>query len=172
MVSKTRLFGRRLALAALLVMLVLTAAGTASAQDGKSVYDSSCSSCHAPDGTGLLKGQPDFTDPATWEGLTMEDVVSFVEAGGNMPGLGGEGDGMAADGGASLSEEERAAVVDYIMGLPEAGGGEEHADRAMPDTTLTLTEELPPHEIGLVNFLVLLLVMGLMFGVNRLLSEG
>lgn len=109
-------------------LLLLAAMGTASAQDGAEIYSTSCSSCHGPDGEGMLPGQPDFTDPATWEGVSEERLITLLEEGGRIEGLGGEGSSMQPDGGSSLSDAERQAVTEYIMGLaPEASeetGGE------------------------------------------------
>jgi len=121
----------------------------------------------------MLPGQPDFTDPATWGGVSEEEVITVIKDGGRIEGLGGEGSGMQPDGGSSLSDDERQAVVEYIMGLAEGGGeGGGHAEKPMPNTEGMLIEgELHPHEIGFFNFLVLLLVMAVMFGVNRVLNR-
>lgn len=55
---------RRLAGAALLGMLMLTASGALRAADpfkGKQLYNANCAVCHGPSGQGVMPGTPNFT---------------------------------------------------------------------------------------------------------------
>lgn len=140
--------------------LVLVASFSASAAHaGQSTYDTECAPCHGKDGSGMMEGQPDFGDETYWNSVTDEEVTQIVKEGstnGAMPAFGDK-----------LTDEEIANVLAYEKLFAE----EEEVPKAMPDTRGSLTEELEPHEIGVVNFLVLFIVMIAMFGVNRVLRE-
>ena len=71
---------------------------------GKEVFAQNCAACHGQDGTGVVEGTPDFTDPAFWASRSMAQEFEIVTNGkGAMPAWG-----------AVLSEDDRWAAVSYI----------------------------------------------------------
>ncbi len=123
-------FGGSLATVALLVFFLL-ATGTALAQeDGRTVYDTSCSACHQPGGIGIpgsfppLAGNTNAADTAYVEAAIRDGLSGPIEGpngsyDGEMPAL------------SQLSDAEIEAVVAYVATLADAA----------PSTTVTTTGE-------------------------------
>lgn len=153
----------RLLLAAAVLTLIgalVAPASAAEAGSGESIYSNQCVSCHGESGGGgtgpaLDSGAPMLTYS---DRHTLRDKIDSA-----MP----QGDAEAVTG--PDAEAVTAYLVDEL-GNPAEGDGEGH-ERPMPDTTYSVAEELDPQEMGVISFVVLLLVMVAMFGVNRVLRE-
>ncbi len=71
---------------------------------GKEIFAQNCAACHGEDGTGVVQGTPDFTDPAYMATVSMAEQFEVVTNGrGAMPPWGNQ-----------LSEDDRWAVLTYI----------------------------------------------------------
>ncbi|MGB5541077.1 MAG: c-type cytochrome, partial [Gammaproteobacteria bacterium] len=86
---------------------------SASQTDGKRIYDSTCSVCHGDDGVGAVWGQTSLNPPPV--NFTVTDPVSQLTRGRMLASVthGRPGTAMTAFG-SQLSEDQIAAVVDYI----------------------------------------------------------
>lgn len=70
---------------------------------GKAVYTDKCAMCHGEAGKGINPSLPDLSDPGKMAGKSQADLDAVIVSGkGTMPGL------------ASLSQDERLAVADYV----------------------------------------------------------
>ena len=82
------------------------------AADGKALYEAQCQKCHGMDGKGDTKAgkmtkTPDLHTAEWKQGKTVADVTKTLGAKlGKMPGFAEK-----------LTEEERAAVAEYTVGL-------------------------------------------------------
>jgi mono/diheme cytochrome c family protein len=66
--------------------ICVMAAGTASAQDSKALYEQKCKSCHGVDGKGdtvmgKKKGAKDYTDPKVQDALKDEAAIKAIKEG-------------------------------------------------------------------------------------------
>jgi len=59
--NRNKLNGWPLVSAILLSVLLVEVANAADVFNGRSVYETHCSSCHGEDGTSMMPGTPDFT---------------------------------------------------------------------------------------------------------------
>jgi len=72
--------------------------------EGQSLYESDCATCHGEDGSGELLGSADFTDLRQMDNLAPRDLYLTVTQGrGSMPAWQ-----------SLLSQDERWAVIDYL----------------------------------------------------------
>lgn len=72
---------------------------------GETIYETSCAACHGDDGAGEVLGSSDFTDLRLISEQAPRDFYLVVTQGkGSMPAWQGR-----------LSQEERWAVIDYLM---------------------------------------------------------
>lgn len=73
---------------------------------GKGLYAAKCTLCHGEAGEGINPGLPDLSDPGKMATQSQADFEAVIASGkGSMPGLAG------------LSQDERAAVADYVRTL-------------------------------------------------------
>ena len=99
--------------------------------DGAAVYAEKCATCHQPGGVGLpgsfppLAGNPAATDPAYVEDVIRNGLSGPLE----VDGVNYDAVMVAVD----LSDDERAAVVEYVVGLASA----EPADDTSSDDSET-----------------------------------
>jgi cytochrome c5 len=82
------------------------AGGKAAAADGKKVYDTTCSACHA---TGAANA-PKLGDKAAWAPRVRSGAAALVKS-----ALNGKGAMPPKGGGASLSDAEVRAAVEYLI---------------------------------------------------------
>lgn len=152
---------RRLLIAAAVLMLAgAFIAPAAAAQAGEGIYADRCASCHGENGGGgtgpaLDSGAPMLTYS---DQHTLRDKIDSTMPQGNAE---------------SVKGPDAEAVTTYLvdeLGNPAEADGDGH-ERPMPDTSYSVAEELDPQEMGIISFVVLLLVMVAMFGVNRVLRE-
>lgn len=97
-----------------IAMASLTAL-SASAADGKALYDAQCAKCHGKDGAGQTAmgkrlNAKDYTKAATWEGLTDEKAVKAVKEGFKV-------DGKDVMKPSEATDEEAKAMVAYMRTL-------------------------------------------------------
>lgn len=94
------------------MIMVVSSTGFA---DGKAVYESSCSACHAQG----VAGAPKFGDAAAWKDRIAKGMDMLHEH--SIKGFKGEKGFMPPKGGfANLSDDEVKAAVDYMV--KESGG--------------------------------------------------
>jgi len=95
------------AIASVAALAACVLAPLALAADGKTVYGQTCAACHASG----LAGAPKVGDKAAWASRTVGGkgglVASVVKGKGAMPPKAGN---------ASLTEEDIAAAIDYMLG--------------------------------------------------------
>ena len=78
--------------------------------DAVAVYDSSCAACH----TSGVAGAPKIGDPAVWEARVAQGMETLISHAIN--GFQGDAGVMPARGGnVSLSDEQVAAAVEYMV---------------------------------------------------------
>ena len=112
-------------------LLIVLMAPMASAQEdlGEDVYGRNCVGCHQPDGRGLTGNFPPLTGNANVQDAAyVEDVIRNGKQGELVV------DGVTYDGVmpafGQLSDEEIAAVIDYVQNrLGVSGGGEGRCPR-------------------------------------------
>ncbi len=89
-----------------------------SQDDGAAVYNERCSSCHQPGGVGVpgsfppLAGNPNAADPAYVDDVIRNGLSGPIE----VEGVAYDAAMVAVD----LSDGDRAAVVEYVVGLATA----------------------------------------------------
>ena len=87
-------------------------AGAAQASDGEALFMGTCMACHGTDGTGMIPGTPDFTDPSGPLSKTDEVLMSHI-----MNGFQSPGSPMAMPpkgGNPSLNEDDVKAILAYM----------------------------------------------------------
>ncbi len=115
-----------LALITVVTAVVMAAGSSMSAaaptqSDGAQVYQQTCAACHQAGGVGVpgsfppLAGNPNAADAAYVEQVIVEGVSGPIEV------LGEAYDGMMTA--VDLSDGDRAAVVEYVVGLATAAPG-------------------------------------------------
>jgi len=73
---------------------------------GKGLYAAKCALCHGEAGKGINSSLPDLSDPGKMATQSQADFEAVIASGkGSMPGL------------ADLSQDERAAIADYVRGF-------------------------------------------------------
>ncbi len=102
---------------ALLACVLGLTTATASAADGKALYEQHCAKCHGADGKGATKmgtklGARDYSSPKTWEGLTDAAALKAVKEG--VKDKEGKTVMKPAE---ELSEADAKAVVDHMKTL-------------------------------------------------------
>ena len=95
--------------------------GEVSADAGKALFASSCSSCHGPEGKGLPKLGKDLTSSEFSKGLSDDELVAFLVAGrstddpANTTGV-----AMPPKGGnPALSEDDLASIVAHLRTIEQ-----------------------------------------------------
>ena len=91
----------------LLAMAGLGLASSATAADGKAVYEGTCVVCH---GTGAV-GAPKFGDKAAWAPRIATGKAALMAS-----ALKGKNAMPPKGGNSNLTEEEVSAAIDYMMG--------------------------------------------------------
>jgi cytochrome c5 len=91
----------------LLAMAGLGMAWSATAADGKAVYESTCVACH---GTGAV-GSPKFGDKAAWAPRIATGKAALLSS-----ALKGKNAMPPKGGNSNLTDEEVSAAIDYMMG--------------------------------------------------------
>ncbi len=92
---------------------------------GETIYESNCTACHGPDGTGEVLGASDLTDLRLVDSQAPRDFYLVVTQGvGSMPAWQGR-----------LSQEERWAVIDYLRTFSYEPGLEGETVSEIPPTT-------------------------------------
>ena len=98
----------------ILTLAVLGAAAlSASAADGKAIYEKHCAKCHGPDGKGQTAmgkrlGAKDYTDPKVQDALKEEAAIKAVKEGVKKD------DKVVMKPSEELSDADIKAVVDYM----------------------------------------------------------
>ncbi len=104
---------RQASLAVACIGLLASASNVLAQATGKDVYEQTCIACHGVDGTGVLPGIPDLTEPGGRltkpEELLIEHTINGFQSPGSpmaMPPRGGN---------AALTEQDARAVVRYMI---------------------------------------------------------
>ena len=97
----------------LIAASLLFATGTASASDGKTLFDTNCAKCHGADGKGTTKmgikaGAKDLTDAKLQTELTDDKIAATIKDGVK------EGDKTKMKGFPDLSADDIKALVTYV----------------------------------------------------------
>ena len=103
-------------ISSLAVVTLLLAPSLSQAQEpstGKAIYEQNCAGCHGSDGTGRMRGIPDFTRAngvlSKPESELVQNTINGVRGGGMF--------GMPAKGGnPNLSKQDIVNVIRYMKG--------------------------------------------------------
>jgi mono/diheme cytochrome c family protein len=101
---------------ALFAAALLFAAGTASASDGKTLFETNCAKCHGADGKGNTKigikaGAKDLTDAKLQSELTDDKIATSIKSGIK------EGDKTKMKAFPELAADDIKALVSYVRSL-------------------------------------------------------
>ena len=91
---------------------------------GQQIFNENCASCHGEDGSGLVLGSTDFTDPHQIGQLAPRDLYQTITQGrGSMPAWQ-----------SSLGQDERWDVIDYLITFTYDPALDEEVVSVVPQT--------------------------------------
>ncbi len=101
--SDPMVFSRSARHAAVIVTLLLTAAGSLAAENGEQLFLGNCAECHQADGKGLQEIYPALAGSEVVSGSGVDVALVLIIGRGEMPSFAG-----------SISNEDMAAIINYV----------------------------------------------------------
>ncbi|WP_232831735.1 c-type cytochrome [Taibaiella helva] len=148
---RSKSFFRQVTFAVLALIFTLISVGSASAQDGKALFQANCASCHNPikDATGpALKGVDKRVPSKDWLHNWVHNSAKVIASGDKYANeLYAKWNKTAMTAFPNLSEQEIDAIVAYVNSVPDkpagpaapaGGGGGEEKDNTWMYTIITL----------------------------------